>query len=273
MGDISKLEGINFEEIRNLRAAHINTVEDFLAQMNPDFNYGIMYVSQSTGIKPERVLELVSPKDLNADVLPNIWLESLSAKALDEAPPDYSWLKRKRFGAQRFWLGLKGNWLGWGENSPLFVPVFLLLIVVALAWRSLGGFQWLSSPFGLHDRVLIAADDMKSGVAPKASDFYPALLPPQSDCFRPGQNLDGLILARDISGQMPLCFKDVLRPQMVAAKDIQAHAIIQQEDAVQTWTVYQPGAALTLEEVCAHRTRRAIRKDAIILSEFVGPAK
>src|ERR1043165_5173796 len=187
MSDISKLKGINFEEIRKLRAANINTVEDFLARMNPNFNYGIMYLSDRTGIKPDRILEFVSPKDLKIDILPNVWLENLSARALDEAPPDYSWLKRKSFGLQRFWLGLKGNWLGWGKNFPLFVPFLLLLIVITLAWRSVGGFQWLSSPFGLHDHVLIAADDMKSGVALNSSDFYPALLPPHNDWFRPGQ--------------------------------------------------------------------------------------
>jgi hypothetical protein len=273
MADISNLEGINSDEVDKLCQAGIGTVEDFLVQIEPLFNYGIMYMSISTGIKADRLIQFVPPERLRASVLPDCWIEGLTARVLREAPPDDPWLKRCELGAKHTFRGLRGNWLGWQKNLPILALIAGLLLLLALTFRAAGGLQWLPAPFGLRDRALIVACDMNSGKALAASDFYQAMLPFRNDYFRPSDDLQGLVLARPVSGQMPLRFQDVLRFQVIAARDIQADATIQEEDVSLVWTTYQPGAALGLKEVCGHKASRGIRKDGVVLSEFINPAE
>jgi flagella basal body P-ring formation protein FlgA len=274
MADISNLEGINSDEVDKLCQAKIRTVEEFLAQIDsPFFNYGIVYMSIKTGIKQDRLIEFVPPERLSADLLPDVWIEKLTNRVLREAPLEDPWLKRCRRGLKKFSRGLKGTWHGWQKNLPIFALIAGLLFLLALALRAAGGIQWLPSPIGLRDRALVTADNMESGRVLKAGDLYPALLPLESDYFKPSDNLEGLILARSISGQTPLRFHDVFRQQMIAAKDIQANAVIQKEDVKLVWTSYQPGAALRLEEVYGRKASQVLRKDTAILSEFIKPAE
>jgi flagella basal body P-ring formation protein FlgA len=270
MADISNLEGINSDEVDKLCQAKIKTVEEFLAEIEPPFfNYGIVYISTKTGIKQDRLIEFVPPDRLSADLLPNVWIENLTSRVLREAPPEDPWLKRCRLGLKKFSRGLKGNWHGWQKNLPIFALIAGLLFLLALALRAVGGIQWLPSPIGLRDRAMVVADNMESGRVLKADNLYPVLLPLESDYFKPDDNLEGLILARSISSQTPLRFHDVFRQQVIAAKDIQANAIIQKEDVTLAWTPYQPDVALRLEEVCGRKASRVLRKDAAVLSEFI----
>lgn len=112
---------------------------------------------------------------------------------------------------------------------------------------------------------------MELGRVLTAGDLYPALLPAENDYFKPGDKFEGLILIRSTSGQTPLRFGDVLRQQVIVVKDIQANVIIKKEDITLAWTIYQPGVALALEEVCGREAIHAIRKDGVILSQFIKP--
>ncbi|HEX8846269.1 MAG TPA: SAF domain-containing protein [Pyrinomonadaceae bacterium] len=275
MADISSLEGIHSDEVDALCRAKIRTTEEFEAQIEPPFfNYGIMYMSINTDIKPDRLIEFVPPELVPMDLLPDVWLEGLAARVLREPLPDGDpWRKRCRRGLQRFGRGLKGHWKGWKDNLQIFVLMAVLLLLLALALRAAGGLQGLPSPLGLRDRALITADSLESGRALKSGDLYPALLPPESDYFKPGDNLEGLILARKISSQTPLRFRDVLRHQVIATKDIQANAVLQKEDITLALTPYQPGAALKLEEVYGRISSQTVRKDAAVLSEFIKSAE
>lgn len=273
MDDISNLEGITSGEVEKFCRANISTVEDFLAQIDPDFIYGIIFMFLHTGIKPSRLLELLPPDRLKVDSLPDTWVEELADRVLRQAPPDDRWFKRCRQGLQRFTLGLKGNWLGWRKNLPIFVLVGGLLAVLVLTLRAAGALPWLPSMLALRDQVLVTADDMEAGRTLKPGDLYPALLPLENDYFKPGANLEGLILARKISSRTALRTRDVLRSQVVATNDIKANAVIRKEQVTLAWTPYQPGAALTLEEVYGHKATQPLRKDGIILSEFVAPLK
>ncbi len=275
MADISTLEGINSEEVDKLCRSRIRTVEDFLACVEPNFNDGIWSVSGQTGIKPDRLVQLVPPARVPAHLLSDEWIVGVTKRVLREGTFD-PWLKRCRFRLQRSGRGLKGHWRGWKNNLPIFVLVAGMLLLLALTLRAAGGLRRLPSPIGLHEYALVTADDLnseKSDRVLKSDDLYPALLPFERDYFRPGDKLDGLILARSVSARTPLRFRDVLRQQAVAAKDIQANATIQNEDVTLAWTTYQPGAACTLEEVLRHKSIYAIRKDAAVLTEFLRPAE
>lgn len=273
MADISDLEGINSEEVKKLCQANIKTVEAFVAQIETSFNYGVMYMSIKTDIKPDRLIELVPPERVPFNMLPDVWLEGVTNRAVREAEPDDRWLKRCQHGLTRFTRGLQGNWLGWRKNLPMLALVAGLLMLLVLTVRAAGGFHWLPSPLGLRGQALIAAGDMEPGWVLKSDDLYPSLLPLQNDYFKPDDKLEGLILAQRIAGQMPLRFRDVLRLQVVAATDIQADAIIKEEQIKLDWKPYQPGAALTLKEVFGHKANQALRKDGVIISAFVKPAE
>jgi len=95
----------------------------------------------------------------------------------------------------------------------------------------------------------------------------------EKDYFEPGARVEGMILARRKSAHTPLRFRDVLRPQAVAANDIQVNAIIRKEDVELDWTTYEPGAAQSLEEVSGRIACRAVPKGGVLLPEFTGPAK
>jgi hypothetical protein len=273
MTDIGELEGITSDEAAKLRRAGIGTVKKFEGQIEHDFIAGIKLMVSQTGIKPDRLMELLPPDRLVVESVPEAWLEGLTRRILRKAPQDDPWIRRCRFSVERFARCLKGNWLGREKNLPIFVLAAWLLMLVALTLRAVGFFQGLPEPLGLRDQALVAADNLESERVLRQGDFYPALLPFENDYFRPGDKLEGLILARSVSGQKPLRFQDVLRRQVIATKELQTDAIIQKEDVTLAWTVYQPGAALTTEEVCGRKTTHPIRKDGAVLSAFIRPVE
>lgn len=271
--DISELEGINSEEVGKLCGANIKTVETFMAQLKTGFVKGIKSISKSTGIRPERLLEFVPPDRLPVGMLSEKWLEGVTKRVLREAKPDDWWLKRCRHGFRRFKRGLKGHWLGWRKNLPMLVVVAGLLMVIVLAARALGWLHWLPSPLGIHSLALIATTDMEKDRVLKSEDLYPSFILLQNDYFKPEDKLEGLVLARRVTGQKPLRFRDVLRLQVIATTDILPDEIIREEQIKLDWRPYQPGAALTLEEVSGRKASQALRKDGIILTDCVKPAK
>jgi flagella basal body P-ring formation protein FlgA len=278
MTDIGNLEGIRSIEVNRFCRANIKTVEELLDRIEPSFTVGIFAVSQATGIKPDRLMELVPSGCLEVKSAPDLWIEALAGRLLQEAPPDDPWLKRCRFGLRkislrRFWQSLKRDWRGWKKNWPIFFLIAGLLLLIGLAVRAAGGLQALPSPIGLHDRALVTVNRMEAGAMLKQGDLYAALLPSESDYFKPSDSVDGLILARSVAGQSPLRFRDVLRQQLVAVKDIQANAILQKEDVTLAWTPYQPDAVLQAGNVYGSTSIRAIRKDMVILTEFIKATK
>src|SRR3982074_3445081 len=123
MADISELEGINSAEVNKLCGANIGTREEFLTQIGGFFNYGIMYMSIKTAIKPDRLVQFVPPESLPVDLLPNVWLEALTKRVLREVPLEDPWLRRCQYRLNRFTGNLKGTWLGWQKNVPIFALI------------------------------------------------------------------------------------------------------------------------------------------------------
>jgi sialic acid synthase SpsE len=74
-----------------------------------------------------------------------------------------------------------------------------------------------------------------------------------------------------MAGQTPLRFRDVLRQQVIAIRDISSGGTFQKDDVALLWTIYQPGAAVALEEVYGRKASRGVRKDGVVLIEFIKP--
>jgi flagella basal body P-ring formation protein FlgA len=63
----------------------------------------------------------------------------------------------------------------------------------------------------------------------------------------------------------------VLRAQVIAATDISSGTLIARTAISYTWSVYQPGAALQVEQVVGHRALQNLRVGEVIRSTFVSP--
>jgi flagella basal body P-ring formation protein FlgA len=269
MAAIGELEGINSGEVTKLCKIDIRTVQDLLDQLEPDFFYGLTYVSVQTGIKHSRLAEVLPPEVIALEDAPDFLVEELAERVLRDAAPDDNWIKRCGYGLGNRFERLKGNWGGWKDNVPLIFLSGVIFIVIMLAVRAAGGFQWIPDPFPLRDRALVAVDTLESGKVLVTKDMHSALLPFESDYFRADRDVEGLVLARRVSGQMPLRFRDVVRQQLIATKDIAADATIQKEDVTLAWARYQPGAVLTYEEVVGRKAKFAIRKDLTMRQEYL----
>lgn len=275
MKDISNLYGITLEEADKLRRADIRTVEDFIAFVklgDSHFAYRIAVLSNMTGIwKPERLIELIPAKHLPAKQLPQIWIDALMPRLLDEAKPEEPWLKRCRSGFQRWRLNLKGHWLSWKDNLPLLLLGAAAVLLMALALRGIGLLKNLPEPFGLRNRVLVTARDLKEGQVLKADDFYSALLSPKDEYFKLTDHLEGFKLSRSLSSQRPLRHRDVVRLQVLAKIDILAGALIKAEDVEAKWTIYQPDVLVDVKQVANSKARYNIQQGTVIPCVLIDP--
>lgn len=269
MAAIGKLQGINSDEVTKLCQAGIGTIEEFVGHLNPNFNYGVFYISTKTGIKPDRVIQLVPPESLRPDILPDVWLEAVVTRVLRKADPDDPWLIRCRLRLHDFWRGLRGNWYGWRQNLPIVGLLLPLLLMLGLSLRAVGKLRWLPPPLGLRDQVLIVGRNIPAGKALEKTDVHQVYLPLSDDYFQSHQTIEGLIASRSLSSNLPLRFSDTLRQQVVAAKDLDPGIAIQKEDVKFVWTVFQPDAAVNLAEVYGSHLNQPVRKDAPILRQFL----
>lgn len=271
MAAIGRLEGINSDEVAKLCRAGITTVEKFADFFDPHFIFGAAYLSVRTGIKPDRLIQLLPPESLRADLVPDEWLEAIVTRVLRKARPDDPWLKRCRLRLRDFVGGLRGNWLGWRPNLPIVGLLLPLLVMFGLFLRAAGKLQWLPPPLGLRDQVLIVGRGIPSGRTLERGDVYQVYLPLSDDYFAPHQSIEGLIAARPLSSNLPLKFSDTLRQQVVAAKDLDSGTTIQIEDVNLVWINYQPDALVNVADVLGRQLNQPVRKEAAILRQFVKP--
>lgn len=269
MAAIGKLQGINSDEVTKLCQAGIGTIEKFVGHLNPNFNYGVFYISTKAGIKPDRVVQLVPPENLRPDILPDVWLEGVVTRVMRKADPDDPWLKRCRLRLRDFFTGLRGIWMGWRQNLPIVGLLVPVLLILGLSLRAVGKLQWLPPPLGLRDQVLIVGRGIPSGKALEKADVYQVYLPLSDDYFQSHQTIEGLIAARSLSGNSPLRFSDTLRRQVVAAKDLEPGTSIQKEDVKFVWTSFQPEAVINVADVHGRQLNQPVPKDATILRPFV----
>ena len=271
MAAIGRLEGINSDEVAKFCRAGITTIEKFADFFDPHFIYGAVYLSVRTGIKPDRLIQLLPPESLQAELVPDDWLEAIVTRVLRKARPDDPWLKRCRLRLRDFVASLRGNWLGWRPNLPLAALLLPLILMLCLSLRAAGKLQWLPPPLGLRNQVLIVGRGIPSGKSLEKADVYQVYLPLSDDYFQSDQTIEGLIAARSLSSNLPLRFRDTLRQQVVAAKDLEPGSPIQKEDVKFVWTSFQPDALVELAEVYGRELNQPVRKDAAILRPFVKP--
>jgi hypothetical protein len=263
MSDIEKLDGIAPDEIVKLRQSGLATTEQFLARVDVNRAQSIEELAAETTLSAARLIELVPTMNVPVNTWPDEWIHDLTVRLLQQDRAEGSF--------NQFKSDFKKSWISWQTNLPILMLCAGLICLLVLGLRATGMLGALPHPLGLRDKVLIAARDLKSGSALRSSDLSEALLPPGDDYFKGADKLDGLVLARNLSGRKPLRHGDVLRPQVRANRDIPADAPIEKEALDLVWSPYQPGAALRLEDVSAHRSKQPLRKDAIILSEFIEP--
>lgn len=273
MSPISQLEGITVAEIGKLGAQRIETVEQLVALFNVGDADSLARLAERTKISQGRLIELVPTASVPVHTWPNEWIEELAVRLLQESKTEGTWWQRRREGLLGFKSGVQKSWISWGTNLPILILFAGLLCLLALGLRAEGMLGGLPQPLGLRDKILIAARDLKSGSTLRSGDLSEALLPSRDDYFPADAKLDGLVLARNISLQKPLRHEDVLRPQVVAVRDIQAGAPVEKDAVTLVWTPYQTGAALKLEEVTGRPAKQHFRKDSIILSEFIEQPK
>jgi hypothetical protein len=271
MAAIGRLEGINSDEVAKFCRAGITTVEKFADFFSPHFIYGAAYLSVKTGIKPDRLIQLLPPENLQAELVPDEWLEAIVTRVLRKARPDDPWLKRCRLRLRGFVAGLRGIWLGWRPNLPLAALLLPLILMLGLSLRAAGKLQWLPPPLGLRDQVLIVGRGIPSGKTLERADIYQVYLPLSDDYFQSHQTIEALVAAKSLSSNLPLRFSDTLRQQVVAAKDLDAGMTIQSEDVKFVWTVFQPDAVVSLAEAYGCQLHQPVRKDGPILRRFLKP--
>jgi hypothetical protein len=268
---IGRLEGITSDEVAKFCRAGITTGEKFVDFFNPHFIYGAVYLSIRTGIKPDRLVQLLPPDRLRTGQVPDEWLEAIVTRVLRKAPPDDPWLKRCRLRLRDFVTGLRGIWLGWRQNLPLVALLLPLLLMLGLSLRAGGRLQWLPPPVGLRDQVLIVGRGIPSGKTLEKTDVYQVYLPLSDDYFQSHQTIEGLVASRSLSSNLPLRFSDTLRQQVVAAKDLDPGTALQKEDVEFVWKTYEPEAVVNIKDVYGRQLNQPVRKHESILRQFVKP--
>lgn len=143
------------------------------------------------------------------------------------------------------------------------VSLILLGVVVGCV------LQVLLPLLGPRSSVVVAAHDLEPSQALRPGDLYSAPLLWNVNYFTATHELEGLMLTRSVARGKPIRFQDVLRPQAIAARDIDAGAIVAIDAISVTWSPYQPGAVIRKDQIVGHRVRHAFRKGEVVLSEFV----
>jgi flagella basal body P-ring formation protein FlgA len=156
------------------------------------------------------------------------------------------------------------------RNWPWLVVALTVLLLCGLAARAFGFLQDIPQPFGLKDHVVLAARNLEVGRILRPDDVYTVLLVPQPGYFTSAEQLTGMMLAQGIESQKPIRFENVLRPQVVAVRDLPAGEIIARDAVSLTWATYQPDAITNLGGVVGYTVIQGLRAGQVVLGQAVG---
>jgi flagella basal body P-ring formation protein FlgA len=240
--DLLKHKIITQPEAEALRNARISTDEQLWALLGNDFK------SDAFDANINRVS---ADKKVGIPTLYKV----LSAESVVKSKAEYDPFLRR-------------NWL------LLVLGITTVLLLCGLGARALGFLQGVPQPLGLQDYVVLAARDLEVGRTLQPADIYTALLLPQPGFFTTTdikmEQMHGWILARGVQGQRPLRFQDVLRPQVIAVRDLPVGEIIARDAVSLSWTTYHPKALTLVSAAIGRTTQHGLRSGEVVLNQAVG---
>lgn len=145
----------------------------------------------------------------------------------------------------------------------------ILLILLTLSLRAAGLLAALPYPLGLHGTVLVAARELESGRVLSDSDVAGARLVPGYNYFTELGEVRGLILTRALKLGEPLHYENVMRLQVIAARDLPIGTIMACQDFRYAWTPYSPDAAVNFDALIDGRLNRAFASGEVIKPKYV----
>ena len=270
---VGSLKGITRREIKKLHKAKILTLKDLWKKMGSGKEPAkVSGLAADTKISADRLIELLPPNLV--DVLcrellfraTDLDLNVPATTLLKSKPRESPTVPRKvRLVAKKAPPWFRRHLL----DLILLFGVFGLAILLVSA---LGGFDRYSSRFELNENVVIATRDLKTGdVLDGKKDLSTAHSQLREDYFKSTADVEGLVVSRDVSKQKPLRFKDLLRFQLVATRDILPGEKITSDTVKLAWSNYDPRALIKSEEVFQYKSRYAIRKDSVIRPDMLTP--
>lgn len=249
MTSIAELKLLTNEQIEALTTEGIITVDDLWTRVGGDFTE----VTSQDALWATIDNTLIPGLDEIIAVVPGLTREDLvrvlsaQSVAIAEAKHD-AWHKRN-------WLKL----LAWA----------MVIVIIVLGCRALGGFQALPEPLGLQDSVLVASHNLQSGSTLRHGDVHTALLVAEPDYFTYKDRLDGFILSKPIQSERPIRYGDVLRPQLTATKDVPAGALLASDAISVTWSTFQPDALTQPVEAVGHKLRHSLKAGEVVSRHLV----
>ncbi len=149
----------------------------------------------------------------------------------------------------------------------------LATVGILLAFGALAALALLLGPaLRPGDSVVTATRNLETGDVLRPDDLSRTVLLRGRDYFNVDPNeLHGLVLARDVMAGRPLRHEDVLRPQVVAVKDLAAGTPVARGDVKLAWSAFEPAGLLQASAAVGHPLRRPLRKDQVVPSAAVAP--
>lgn len=145
----------------------------------------------------------------------------------------------------------------------------VLLLILTLSLRAAGLLAALPYPLGLHGTVLVAARELEAGRVLSDSDLAGARLVPGYNYFTELGEVRGLILTRALKLGEPIHYENVMRLQVIAARDLPTGTIMACQDFRYAWTPYSPDAAVDIDALINGRGNRAFASGEVIKPKYV----
>jgi hypothetical protein len=256
MVDIKELPGITQKEAKRLRAARIMTTDKFWREVGQALRNGLDK-GRRWGLSHNRLVELLwlsVGQDAengfkNTASAMSVELNVLVAFLATESA------RESRAGVLQ-------------RHGPCILTIMGvgLLVAVLVCLR-----LWVPSRVGWREPTVIAAQDLETGQVLRQDDLIQIPFERHDDHFVDTKSLEGTRLAMAVLRGRPLRHSDVLRPQVVATRDLHEGAIITRDAVRVIWSAYDPEATLRLEEVIGHRAIRALKKDTAVLAGSYDP--
>lgn len=268
MTDISKLAGITADEIRAFREHGIHTVEKLWEAVAAEPPPPPPAEAKPTQTAPG---ETPPPEGGYSELLPGgVIIDPPAAAAPTQAIENLA--KKIGISTGRLVALLAAdpfNPTPLLDRAALRSYPFLwiaLVGVIVLCLAALGLRLLLpQNTFGRY-QVLLARQDLSDGQVLNAADFYESSLPVKGEYLDSLSGLEGARLAGDLGRDKPLRYAAVLRPQLQAARDLPAGAVLSGKDLSLAWSAYQPAALTALEAAIGATLKQPVQKDKPLLN-------
>jgi flagella basal body P-ring formation protein FlgA len=143
------------------------------------------------------------------------------------------------------------------NNSPVLVRHRWTIGLAVVAFLLFGPLIWA---FFHRTTFVVANHDLKADQLLQREDLDETKLTLGTDYFTQTDDLLGTILVNNIAFGKPIHRTDVRRLQVVATTDLPSNTILSTNVVSRTWTPYQPGVALQIDQVLNRRTIHTIKK-------------